>query len=147
MPLKPTTIEQLVKQLELCDNIAIEHGLDIHLEMVGNTLSITKKRKLKMEREWDNAKFGSEEDFFGYRWIGHCYMLEDRNGDMVIGDQLPGNEVEARLLCRVANIAIKKGFAECESFISEAIQSLSRGLKYERWMRIKHAPNNARTEG
>jgi hypothetical protein len=121
---------RFTRELRSCTHVSIEPGLDIALEVISVpthsevppdktfTLSITQKRKLKIEKQWEHAKF-LEGGWYGYRWIGHCFMIEDRSGEMLMGDQLPGTETEAQLICRVANIAAKKAIAECEKKVKE----------------------------
>lgn len=47
-----------------------------------------------------------EEPYWRFRcYSDSCYVIEDPKGDPLIGDQLPSTEQEARLLCRVANLA------------------------------------------
>jgi hypothetical protein len=50
-------------------------------------------------------KYANDEAFWGYEDLGTGYYIEGRDGSMLIGDQLPKTEAEARLLCRVANRA------------------------------------------
>ena len=137
--------EAFIKLLQTCTEVAVEPGLDIAIEVVASpthstiptprtfTLSITKKRRLKMEKEWDVAKFRYEDDFYGWRWIGHCFMIEDRHGEMLIGDQLPQTEDEARLLCRVANGGIRRGFKECDDFAKK----IHFDLAYAGWVKAQ----------
>ena len=53
------------------------------------------------------------DDFYRYSPYGYnCYVIEGRDGSLLIGDQLPTSEQEARLLCRCANIAYKHGVTQ-----------------------------------
>lgn len=48
-----------------------------------------------------------DDDFYGYQLMdgGQCYYIEGRDGDMLIGDQLPSTLAEAKIYCRCANMA------------------------------------------
>ena len=45
------------------------------------------------------------DDYYHYTLLGDCFVIEGKLGELLIGDQLPETEDEARLLCRCANIA------------------------------------------
>jgi len=130
--------ERMMKLVPLCTDIAVEPGLEIAVEVIERhpsvyTLSITKKRKLKMDKEWTEPKFRYEDDFYGWRWIGNCFMIEDRHGEMLIGDQLPSTEDEARLVCRVANAGLQRGFQECDGYM----KNIRFNLAYSEWVKAQ----------
>lgn len=65
-------------------------------------------------------KFASKGDFWGWRWIGHCWLIESKDEDMLIGDGLPSDEATAKLLARCANRARDEAFDEFkESFVAD----------------------------
>lgn len=88
--------------------------------MLGKDLPRRQKPFMKVEtEEWKEAKFYGN-DYIGYRWIGHAFIIEDRCSHMLIGDQLPTTEQEAQLLCRVANIARRQAI----NFVNEALAKI-----------------------
>ncbi len=45
-------------------------------------------------------------DYYTYKPHGdNCFVIEGKEGELLIGDQLPSTEKEAKLLCRCANRA------------------------------------------
>jgi hypothetical protein len=124
------TNEELIRQLHLVTEISVEPG--ISLEIAGTpTHSVfpTERRfTLVVYRgskdygpEWEHPKFNNVDDYVGYRWIGHCFYFEDRSGEMLIGDQLPTTEKEAKLVCRVANMAVRHAQVQLKQSILKAI--------------------------
>lgn len=62
--------------------------------------------------------------YYTYRRVDPTtFLIEDPNDDLLIGDQLPSTEDEARLLCRVANLARDQAVAEYQE---KALKSLSK---------------------
>lgn len=73
----------------------------------------------------DKLKLDWPSDFWGYKWIGHCWYIESVDGDMLLGDGLPIDEKVAQAYCRCANIARSQAMSE---FKSKVFKVLDRGM-------------------
>lgn len=51
------------------------------------------------------------ENYYSYSPCGEAFVIEGRAGELLIGDQLPSTESEAKLLCRCANRAHQTAIA------------------------------------
>lgn len=70
------------------------------------------------------------EPFYRYRVLRQgCYVIEDPLGDDLFGDQLPSSEDEARLLCRVANIAYDHAVRVALIGCTQAVETFARSLR------------------
>lgn len=65
-----------------------------------------------MAGEEGPLKFAFKGDHWGWRWIGHCWVIETKDDDLLIGDGLPSDEATAKLLARCANRARDEAFDE-----------------------------------
>ena len=64
--------------------------------------------------------------YHGDYWsVGPCgddsYVIEGREGELLIGDQLPSTMVEARLLCRCANRAHEVAVELCRQRVQTKV--------------------------
>lgn len=66
------------------------------------------------------------DDYWIYVNHGDSLVIESVDGDLLIGDQLPRTEKEARLLCRCANIARRKALAEAREKVRAAVEVATR---------------------
>lgn len=67
--------------------------------------------------------------FYSYQPYGeNCYIVVDPNGYPLIGDQLPGYEHDAALLCRVANLAHERAVHTTLVGVGAAVQAFARTI-------------------
>lgn len=72
------------------------------------------------------ACFQNDTDEYGWQpvppegQVTH-YLILDREGNPLLGDQLPPNETEARIACRIANLAYEEGAANMAQAISDTL--------------------------
>ena len=62
---------------------------------------------------------------------GYIIVRKDATDSCLIGDQLPGTEKEAKLLCRVANLAASEAREEVIEEFKEMTRKLIRKLEFE----------------
>ncbi len=73
--------------------------------------------------------FFQTSDFWGYRWIGHCFYIESVEGDMLIGDGLPATYEEARYVCRCVNLAHSTAKKSFEKKVNRALNGLVKDIQ------------------
>lgn len=126
--------EELIAQLKLVTELSVEPGISLEIASTPTHSVFPTERRFTLVvyrgskdygSEWEEPKFNNVDDFVGYRWIGHAFLFEDRSGEMLIGDQLPSTEKEAKLVCRVANMAVRHAQAMLKENLTKAVHAAS----------------------
>ncbi len=71
-----------------------------------------------------SLRFFWNSDFWGYKWIGHCYYIESRDGEMLFGDRLSDRIPETRQYCRAANIAHRVASERAKAVFTKIFKEL-----------------------
>jgi len=81
-----------------------------------------------MKEKCEELQFFYERDFWGFKWIGHCYYIESKDGDMLFGDKLSKDLDAIEQYCRAANIAHEVAIEKVQKKLKKVLTSLQKEL-------------------